>query len=365
MQPPMEAPIVRQPGLRHRARWYGAAVIMGLVALTPARATAQASADSVSSWTRTMQVGTLAARDTALAKLAEIPVTALPAATQRVLVAELNRVHQAMQAGTAIGFAGKSENLVRDYYTTLVLVVTAFDTRESALALVPAVAVSGGVSRQVAQLGDTGVTLLIQQLRGATQSDEHVGLLQSLGLAWFWADSTGSPLSDRSRAQIVSALTTAGLSPLLADMGGVELALEVIHDPGFLPLAQRVHDFAATQGVLGRSTVVTMAKDVIPSLTALAASRPPIALATGLARLVTAVCGTDAAGRRQGACQSLANDIAAASKHLADGQTTPARNGFDSVGTKIDKAYADGAFTDAEHALLAGNVAMLLQRLTP
>ncbi len=312
-----------------------------------------------------MQMGTLAARDTALARLAALPVAVLPAETQRVLVAELNRVHQAIQAGTAPGAPGESEERFGDYYMTLVGVVANVDTPEAALALVPAVSVSGGVARRVAQLGDTAVALLIQQLQSVTQPDDHVALFQSLGLAWFWADSTGSPLSGRSRTQIVAALTAAGLSGVFSDMLGFELALLAIRDPGFLPLAQRVHDFAATQGVLGRSTVVTMEDEVIPKLTLLAASRSPAALASGLARLVTAVCGTDAAGRRQGACQSLANDIAEALRHLTDGQTTPARKGFESAAKKIDNAYADGAFNDAEHALLAGNVAMLLQRLAP
>lgn len=344
----------------------GLVVALWSALLLPTTTRAQASADSVTSWTRTMQVGpTLAARDSALAKLASLPAATLPADTRRVLVAELNRVHVALRAGTAIGAAGEDEEPFSDYYTTLVLVVAAIETPEAALALVPAVAVSGGVARQVAQRGDTAVALLAQQLKSAVQPDEHAALLESLGLAWFWADSTGRPLSDRSRAQIVAAFSAAALSTAYADMVGMEVALRTIRDPGFLPLAQRVHAFASTQGVRGRGTVVSMEDDVIPPLTLLAASRSPASLATGLARMVTAVCGNDVTGRRNGACQSLANGVAAASNHLANGRTTPARNGFESVGRKIDQAYADGAFSDAEHALLAGNVAMVLQRLAP
>ena len=373
MRPHLAVAIVQIFTLRLRVQSYGAKVALGLAMLTPLVSAAQikpravviVAADTVAIWTNTMRVGTLAARDTALAKLAALPVAALPAETQRVLVAELNRVHLALQTGTAVGASEESDERFTDYYTTLVLVVTAFDTRESALALLTAVAVSGGVSRQIAQLGDTAVALLMQQLRSATQPDEHVSIFESLGLAWFWADSTGSPLSDRSRTQIVSALNVSVLSGAVADMGGVSLALLAIQDPAFLPLAQRAHDFAATQGVNGRYMVVTMEQRVVPSLTALAASRSTASLASGLARLVTAVCGTDATGRRQGACQSLTNDVVAASRHLANGQTIPARNGLDSVGKKIDQAFAAGAFSDAEHALLAGNVAMVLQRLAP
>ena len=103
----------------------------------------------------------------------------------------------------------------------------------------------------------------------------------------------------------------------------------------------------------------------IPKRTALAASRSTPSLAAGLARIATAVCGNDATGRRQGACPSITNDIATGLGHLAKGQTTPARNVFESVGKKIDDAFKAGAFSDAEYALLAGNVAMVLQRLAP
>jgi hypothetical protein len=338
------------------------ALMFGMALLAPARAGAQTVADSIARWTASIRVGTLAARDTALTGLAALPAGALPAETRRVLVAELNRVHQAILSGAAIGAPGEDEELVGDYYMDLVGVVAGFGTQEAALALAPAVAVSGGVARRVARYGDAAVAVLLPLLARRYNEDD---VLATLGLVWFWADSTGSPLSDRSRAQIVAALTAAAASGVHRDMLGLQGALEAIHDPAFLPFARHVRDVAATRGALGRSTVVTMEDDVLPPLTALAASRSPASLASGLARMVTAVCGTDATGRRNGACQSLTNDVAAASKHLTNGQTTPARSGFESVAKKIAKAYADGAFSDAEHALLAGNVAMVLQRLAP
>ncbi len=349
---------------RARTRWLRFVATIAVTAIAPTVAIAQGTADSVAFWTRTMQLGpTLAARDEALAYLKNIAPRALPAETQRVLIAELNRVHQALKAGTPVGAPGEVPEAFDEYYETLVLVVASLDTKESALALLSAVAVSSGVARQGAQLGDTAVTLLIQQLHSATEADEHIAVFQSLGLAWFWADSTGRPLSDRSRTLITAALTDATLTGVHGDMLGVDLALEAMHDPAFLPLAERLHDFAATRGVLGRSTEVSTRTDRIPALTALAASRSTTSLAAGLARITSAVCGTDAAGRRHGACQSIANDLAAASRHLAEGRTTPARNGFESVGKKLDAAHAAGAFSDAEHALLAGNVALVLQRL--
>lgn len=360
--PRLLAEIARQPIFSRSVRCCGAALSVVLFALEPTRAYAQALPDSIARWTRVMQVGTLLARDSALTRLAVLPQETLPAETRRVLVAELNRVHQATLSGAAYGAPGEAVGLIADYYMDLVAVVARFGTQEARLALAPAVAVSVGISQQVAQLGDTGVAVLMPLLRRRYNEQD---VLETLGLAWFWADSTGSPLSDRSRAQIVAALTAAGFSGLHTDLLGIQGALRAIHDPSFLPLAQSVHDLAAARGVIGRSTVVTMEDEVIPSLTALAASRSLASLSSGFARLVAAVCGNAAAGRRKGACQSITNDVAAASDHLAKGQTTPARNVFNSVAKKIDSAYADGAFSDAEHALLAGNVAMLLQRLAP
>ncbi|MHB1311829.1 MAG: hypothetical protein ACYC3L_07405 [Gemmatimonadaceae bacterium] len=339
-----------------------AALSVALILLAPVRADAQVAADSVGRWTRAIQTGTLAARDSALTRLAALPAGALPSETRRILVAELNRVHQAILSGGAIGVPGEDEELVGDYYMELVGVVSGFGTKEAALALAPAVTVSGGVARRVARYGDAAVTVLMPLLERRYNEDD---VLAALGLVWFWADSTGSPLSDRSRAQIIAALTAAAGSGVHRDMLGLQGALEEIHDPAFLPFARQVRDFAATRGVLGRSTVATMEDDVIPHLTALASSRSPASLANGLARMVTAVCATDAPGRRHGACESIANGVGAASNHVANGRVTPARNGFESVGRKIDKAYADGAFSAAEHALLGGNVAMVLQRLTP
>lgn len=330
-------------------------------------AAAQATADSVPIWTRAVQVGpSLADRDEALQRLASRRRTSLPAETQRVLIAELNRVHQVMKTGGRVSDPDSDPEDFAEYYDTLVMMVSAFETREAALALLPAIAVSSSVSSSVVkQLGDTVVSLLVQQLGSTREDDEHIAVLQTLGLAWFWADSTGGPLSDRSRVQIAAALSRGTVSGSVPEMMGVELALEAMRDPAFLPLAQKLHDIAAHAGLLAQGVEADTRFDRIPQLTALAASRSTASLAAGLSRIVTAVCGNDAAGRRHGACQSIANDVAAASNHLANGRTTPARNGFESVGKKIDQAYADGAFSPAEHALLVGNVAMVLQRMAP
>lgn len=358
---------VTSKAVRGRPGWRAAAMTLlalltALGPLAPARAGAQSPADSIARWTTVMQTGTLAVRSAALTGLAAQPIGALPTETRRVLVAELNRVHQALLTGGALGGPEEDESLLSDYYQELVDVVARFGTLEAALALAPAVVVSGGVARRVAQFGDAAVAALLPLL---ARRYNEMSVLETLGLVWFWADSTGSPLSDRSRAQIVAALTAAAGSGIHRDLLGIEMALLEIGDPAFLPLARQVRDFAASQGPRDRFTVVGMEDGVIPKLNALAAARTPASLANGLARMIAAVCGTDAAGRRNGVCHAVTNEVAAASNHLAHGRTTPARNVLEGVGKKLDQAYADGAFNAGEHALLAGNVTMLRQRLAP
>lgn len=339
--------------------------MFGFAALSSTPAAAQIVADSIPIWTRMVQVGpSFATREAGLSRLASLRPTSLPTETQRVLIAELNRVHQATTTGGAVDAPSDDPEAFAEYYDTLVGVISAFETREAALALLPAVAVSSAVSAYVvSQLGDTVVSLLVRQLATAKEPDDHVALLQTLGYAWFWADSMRSPMSDRSRALLTATLIQATESGAHGDMLGVDLALMVVGDPAFLPLAQRLHEVAARRGHLGQSTEWNTRRRVIPALEALATSRSTTSLVTGLSRIMTAICGNDAAGRRHGTCQSIANDVVAASRHLTEGRTTPARNGFESVGKKIDTAYADGAFSKAEHALLAGNVTLVLERL--
>jgi hypothetical protein len=58
--------------------------------------------------------------------------------------------------------------------------------------------------------------------------------------------------------------------------------------------------------------------------------------------LITAVCGETSNGRRMGACQSISNDFAQATRHLDNQETGPAHNTLESVAKKINEAYTDG-----------------------
>ena len=91
---------MKHPTLCLSIRLTGILLALGLSTLQPTTAAAQATADSVPIWTHAVQVGpSLADRDEALQRLASRGPTPLPAETQRVLIAELNRVHQVMKTG--------------------------------------------------------------------------------------------------------------------------------------------------------------------------------------------------------------------------------------------------------------------------
>jgi hypothetical protein len=341
-----------QPGIR------ALALASSLVGTTASAGSAQAARDSIPLWTHVLQTGSLPSRDSALASLAKIPIADLPPNTRHALVVELNHLHGAMLSNTPIGSPDDGE-LFGEYYMQLVGMVASIRTPEAGLALAPAVGVSDGIAKRVARLGDPAVDALMGLL---AQHHEESGVLKTLGLAWFWADSTGTSLSPLSRARIVSAFITAAGKDSVRSLLGMTNALREMRDPVFLPLATLLRDRAATLGIRGSLTVEDMSTDVIPTLTALATTRATPDLTKGMTRLIAAVCGETPAGRRLGACESISNDFIQAARHLENGQPGPAHNTLESVAKKVDETYAAGAFNRVEHALLAGNIALLLQR---
>src|SRR6185312_8243913 len=160
-------------------------------------------------------------------------------------------------------------------------------TTDAALALVPAVEVSSAVEHRVARYGGDSAVTLLANLVGQRHSPDDA--LETLGLVWFWSDSTGSALSDASRGRIITTLTSATATGDDEDMLGVSAALRYAQDPAFLALAQTLRAVAAAQGTLGAFTVQRLDGSVFPALTAAAAARPTSALVTAIPQLITAV----------------------------------------------------------------------------
>lgn len=352
--------------MRRRSVSLTAAVSVMLLAGSVSLAGAQRNADSVAVWTRDLRTGILRERADALAALTRDSVPTLPRATRDALVAELARMHASMLAEPRGGSTYHGE-LFADYYLKLVNAVAALRTRDASLALAPAVAVSDGVARRVARLGDAGVDAVVALLG---RRYEVSAMLQTLGLAWFLADSTHAVLSERSRARIVLALIDAAASDSSDDMVGAAMGIESAGDPAFIPIATAMRDRVDTISAIGEISASSLDATVIPALTRIAATRSTAEIIGGAGRAMTASCvprrstATKAGQKRRETCASLARDFVPA-RVVRDERGGKARAGLDALRTRIELAFAAGSLTRGEHDMLAGNVAMVVRRLAP
>lgn len=350
------------------------ALVPGLLALLALGATASAQAvpDSMPLWALAMRSGTLEQRDAALARLSGLPPESLTPEARGAIVAELVRLHESLLASGQFpgNETGEMGEFFADYYMQLVSTVAAIRTPEAALALAPAVGVSGGVARRVARLGDPAVGALLPLLARGWGT---VSVLNTLGLVWFWADSTGSTLSDDSRADIVSALTTAAASDSVDHLFGLIEALDDAAEPAFLPLAITVRDRQVARGTPGALYARELSTQTIPRLSALASSRPIGSAFASVSRMIASVCRPSArlAGSRlasarpgrRGLCQAITSQLSSAQREFDAGKADAARSKLDDMIHQADVGLARGAISAIERELLVGNVIMLAERL--
>jgi hypothetical protein len=332
--------------------------VTAAVAGAPAVGAAQAPAESIAVWTQQLQSGMLADRVYGMGRLAGQRPRSLPAATQQAIVAELSRINEALEnnvpveGATAFGSEGFSE-----YYLDLARTARSLGTPEANRALILSVGVSLGMARRAARLGDGAIPSLAHMI---DQNYEPLGALETLGLAWLWADSTGAPLSDASRMVIVRELFAASHNPSPDFSAGVGAALRWIGDPAFLPLGQAITDRAQASGnvFLGYYRIETL-----PALTAALTKLGPLASAMRTRRVLGLLCSGTVSGPRQGACESLANELDTAIAHLRAGRTRPAANVLEAVAHRADDALAIGALTQDEATLIAGGARQVIARL--
>ena len=310
-------------------------------------------------WTSALQSGTDAEKTAAVDGLSRLPAQTLPRGTVLALLSELGRVHQGLLNGTAVTILGAEEDH-GEFYLQLVLTIAELRTPEAALALVPAIAVSGSVERRVARYGGDAVVAPLIALVERRYSDDDA--LETLGLLWFWADSTGSALSDGSRSMILSTLGAAAMTGAHRQMLGVLGALREMRLPSLLAMAQVLRTVAVAQGDVGHFTVYELDNDVLPFLTAAAASRTDLQLVQSVSRMLAAICGLPTTGRRQGTCQSATNHVATAARHFENGRYGPARNVYGSAAAELKRAADSGDLTPAEYAMLSGDLLALLAR---
>lgn len=323
---------------------------------------AQTSADSIARWTQSLQSGSDSAKIEALDRLAgmlaRMPAQQWPRATQAALLAELNRLHTALLSGVSVT-PGTAEDH-GEYYMTLAGVVAALRTREAALALVPAVEMGTGIQQRVARYGGDAVVAPLVALVAKRHSVADA--LETLGLVWFWADSTGSALSDASRGLIISTLATAAASGEDSQILGATAALDRMKNPSLLPLAGVVRSATVAQGGLGNFARSDLDGKIIPALSVAQAARSNLGLLEGLARMVAVICASPSTGQRHGTCQSTTNEVATALEQLNAGRNGPARNMLNAIADRLLRAKGSGDFTGTEYALLTGDLAALLAR---
>jgi hypothetical protein len=336
------------------------AVLALLTLLGAARPTAaQVSPDSVAAWTARLQTGTLEARAGAAGKLAAQDPGSLPASTRAALIAELRRVNRALAAsGRVAGAPELGGEAFAEYYLDLVIPVAHFRTREAAEALVHSVGVGRGVQRRVARHGDA----VIPELAGMVERGQQAGdALETLALAWFWADSARAPLSSDSEAAIVSAFLRASTSADYRLLRSSADAFLLSADPALLPLAEFVQKQAEERG--HRLVASAIRQRTAPQLARLRDASATSELAARVARTTAAVCRGAAERQPRTACEGVQSQLAAAHRELAGGRVPAARASLRSAAEQADRALAARTLSRAEHALLGGGARLLLDRL--
>jgi hypothetical protein len=311
--------------------------------------------DSVATWTATLQTGTVIQRGVAIERLSNLPAGMLPSATRSVMIAELNRLNgQRMRKE----WNDAPEGTV-DYYMSLVGAVAGVETPEAFRALIPAVGIGPGVGESVARLGDDAIPALQDMIAREFEKD---AALSTLGLVWYWADSTASPLTAAGGAAIIASFERAYESSDLITLLGLKTGLRNTGDPAMLALAQAL--LAKTQAAGGIQIYIARAvPDVITALESRERTFTTPQLAARALRNIRFVCAAPGAGPRQGVCESLTNTMSESVKQIDAGQATPAKNGLANVIRIADRARADGVLNDAEYALTGGAAQRVLGRL--
>jgi hypothetical protein len=336
-----------------------AALVLLALCAAAVPAVAQVPADSIPAWTARLQTGTLDGRAGAAGKLAAQDPASLPAATRTALIAELSRVNRSLrETGTVEGAYDLGGETFAEYYLDLVITVSHFRTPDAVNALVHSVGVGRGVQRRVARHGDA----VVPELTGLVRSGHQRGdALQTLGLAWFWADSTQATLAPESEVLILDAFVLASTSDDYALLRATGDALVLSGEPAFLPLVELVEARAVQEG--HNFVLLAVRQRAAPALTRIADRVTPAELAQRVARVVGATCRRAAPGAGRTACESAHAQLTSARADLSARRTAAARARLQAVVEQTGRARGAGALTEAEHALIAGGAGLVLDRL--
>lgn len=313
----------------------------------------QVSTDSIARLTAIIGTGSLVERAEATWELQKVPIEALPSVTQATVIGEFERLNTLMRANQRVpGIEGLQGESFGEYYASLSEIVYAIDSPAAVRALASSAGGGVGLLQKAAEAGDDIIPLLAERIRDRFEAGDA---LETMGYAWFWADSTGIALSGRSRTTIMQHLVAATAEVPL--QSAAALALENTRDPAFLDLAR----FLLTQNET-ESAGYFLERFTIPALEAVAAARSDNQLAESASRALAAICSGVASGRKHGACQSLASELSSALRHLRDGRPQPGHNVLESYLKNAAGALRSGAISEQEHLVMTGAVRGLLAR---
>ncbi|MBI2407609.1 MAG: hypothetical protein HYV19_04835 [Gemmatimonadetes bacterium] len=335
----------------------GAACLVVAVGMGAPVASAQQPQDSVAVWAQRIRTGTPTEKALAVDALLEVPAAALSADVGRALVDELNRVAVAIRTGIA-GATPDSADDHGNYFASVATLVARLDTPEASLALVPAIGISRGIQRRVARRGDLVVAPLVAATRVPT---DQVDALETLGLVWFWADSTNAPLSVVSRSQILTTWLAAVQQDTGSALLGVAGAVEMAGDPSLTPLLVVGTITASRAGAFGQYVLSTVIQPALDTLQDRQATQSGLDLLRDTQRLAEALCA-GAEGNRRGLCESVSNELEVGARHLREGRPGPARNVLGDVFEACRRAREKDVISDTEFALLTGSLGALLAR---
>lgn len=325
--------------------------------MTAPSSSAQQAPDSISVWTQKVRTGTLTEKAVAVDALLDVPAASLTGDAGNAIVDELNRVVGAMRTGTP----GTSPDTADDhgnYFASVATLVARLDTPEAALALVPAIGISRGIQRRVARRGDLVVGPLVQ---AALEVPAQVDALETLGLVWFWSDSTSAPLSISSRSLMLTSWLNAAQQDSGSALLGLAGAVQLAADPSLTPLLDAAALTASRAGAFGQFVLSTVIQPALVTLRARQTTQSSLDLIEATQRLHAAMCDGAADGRR-GLCESTANTLEVGARHLREGRLVPARNVLEGVLDAYRRTRDKGAISDAEYALVTGSLGALLAR---
>lgn len=328
------------------------AALVACVVLSSAPVRAQGSVDSISVWTRMLATGTADDRAVAVARLGE--AATLPPETENAIIAEMHRVNDKL-----LHVSEPWDEAMSEYWMALAILTSRIPRRDARLELIPAIGISTGMGRRVATLGDDALPGLLRVIASGVDVPPA---LNALGYVWFWADSTGSALTDVTRASIVHAWMDAVVAGDTAYhlRLGVQDGIEAAGDPALVPLLNIILNMPSVSDdpVLFERTWRARER-----LAARARGLPLPNLLGTVERATRALCRADVPAARKIYCDQLRATFGGLAKHVDAAQAKPARDDLDALVDITERARMWETITEYERQFVIDDIDLIGARI--